>query len=85
MRFQIEQLYRDRQGLEAKLKAQKKEIEEVKRDLDIKMNEFLGEEAVGKDKAVTFQLTFKQARIFQSLHSNLDGKKYSLTMKIFYI
>jgi len=62
LKFQIGQLHRDRQGLEAKLKSQHKEIEEVKRDLDINLSEFLGEEAVGKDKAMTFQLTFKQAR-----------------------
>ena len=35
-------------------------MSEIKRDLDINLNTFLAEEAVGKDRAVDFQLTFKQ-------------------------
>ena len=37
-------------------------MSEIKRDLDINLNTFLAEEAVGKDRAVDFQLTFKQVR-----------------------
>ena len=59
-RFQIEQLVRDKHALEVRLRAKLKEMDEVKRDLDINMNSFLAEESVGKDKASEFQLTFKQ-------------------------
>lgn len=45
--------------MEAKLRAKRKEIEDVKRDLDINMSDFLQTEAVGKEKATTFLLTFK--------------------------
>ena len=41
---------------------QLREMSEIKRDLDINLNTFLAEEAVGKDRAVDFQLTFKQVR-----------------------
>jgi len=33
---------------------------QIRRDLDIAMNDFLKEENVGKEKASIFQLTFKQ-------------------------
>lgn len=58
--MQVEQLQRDRAASDAKLKGQAKQLAEVKRDLDISMNEFLKEETIGKDKATMFQLTFKQ-------------------------
>ena len=59
-RFQVEQLVRDKNALEVRLRTKLKEMDEVKRDLDINMNSFLAEESVGKDKASEFQLTFKQ-------------------------
>ncbi|KAL6748938.1 coiled-coil flagellar protein, move backward only 2 [Haematococcus lacustris] len=60
LRFQVEQLQRDRATLEAHAKMQHSALEEVRRDLDISMNDFLKEEAVGKDKASVFQVTLKQ-------------------------
>ncbi|GFH09634.1 uncharacterized protein HaLaN_04813 [Haematococcus lacustris] len=56
----VEQLQRDRATLEAHAKMQHSALEEVRRDLDISMNDFLKEEAVGKDKASVFQVTLKQ-------------------------
>ncbi|KAJ9511397.1 hypothetical protein QJQ45_029792 [Haematococcus lacustris] len=57
---EVEQLQRDRATLEAHAKMQHNALEEVRRDLDISMNDFLKEEAVGKDKASVFQVTLKQ-------------------------
>ncbi|GFH08881.1 coiled-coil protein required for normal flagellar motility [Haematococcus lacustris] len=37
----------------------------VRRDLDISMNDFLKEEAVGKDKASVFQVTLKQVGLME--------------------
>ncbi|GAX79502.1 hypothetical protein CEUSTIGMA_g6943.t1 [Chlamydomonas eustigma] len=65
LKYQIEQLVRDNQGVATKIQSQRKETAEVKRDLDINMNSFLAEEAVGKDKAVMFQLTFKQVSLME--------------------
>jgi len=39
---------------------------QIKRDLDIAMNDFLKEENVGKEKAAIFQLTFKQVSVVTS-------------------
>ncbi|KAG1674725.1 hypothetical protein FOA52_013560 [Chlamydomonas sp. UWO 241] len=58
--FQVQQLMRDRAALELQHTSQRKEQEEVKRQLDINMSEFLQEEAVGKEQATMFMLTFKQ-------------------------
>eukprot|EP00798_Chlamydomonas_sp_ICE-L_P024336 gene24336-9952_t len=63
LRFQIHQLLRDRKELDNRIVAQKREMEEAKRDLDITMNHFLTEEGVGKDNAASVQLTLKQVTL----------------------
>jgi len=65
LKFQVEQLQRDKAALEQRFKAQQKMMEEVKRDLDISMNEFLKEETIGKDKAAMFQVTFKNVAVME--------------------
>ncbi|KAJ9511037.1 hypothetical protein QJQ45_002869 [Haematococcus lacustris] len=62
---EVEQLQRDRATLEAHAKMQHNALEEVRRDLDISMNDFLKEEAVGKDKASVFQVTLKQVGLME--------------------
>lgn len=37
----------------------------MKRDLDINMNDFLQEELIGKEKALEFQLTYKQVALME--------------------
>ncbi len=54
--LQVEQLHRDLHVLDARRKVQLRELEEVKRDLDIVMASFLSEEADGKDKVALFQV-----------------------------
>lgn len=66
MRFQVEQLQRDQASMDAKLKTQSRGMEEVKRDLDISMNDFLKEEAIGKDKAGMFAMTAKQVSVMEA-------------------
>mmetsp|Transcript_40583 Transcript_40583/g.90203 ORF Transcript_40583/g.90203 Transcript_40583/m.90203 type:complete len:924 (-) Transcript_40583:938-3709(-) len=75
LRFQVEQLNRDKAVLEGKLREGRKELEELKRDLDISMNDFLREEAVGKDKAALFQLTFKQVSLMEEELAHLKKRE----------
>lgn len=53
-------MHRDVTALDARRKGQHRELQEVKRELDIQMATFLHEESDGKDKVALFQLTFKE-------------------------
>ncbi|GLI69727.1 hypothetical protein VaNZ11_014402 [Volvox africanus] len=66
LKFQVEQMHRDVNTLEARRKAQSRELQEIKRELDIQMAAFLHEEADGKDKVSLFQLTFKEVALLES-------------------
>ncbi len=55
-------MHRDVNTLEARRKAQSRELQDIKRELDIQMAAFLHEEADGKDKVSLFQLTFREVR-----------------------
>mmetsp|Transcript_22973 Transcript_22973/g.63455 ORF Transcript_22973/g.63455 Transcript_22973/m.63455 type:complete len:940 (-) Transcript_22973:763-3582(-) len=65
LRFQVEQLQKDKAVLNAHMNRELKQTEEVRRDLDIAMSDFLKEENVGKEKAAIFQLTFKQVALHE--------------------
>ncbi|EFJ42885.1 coiled-coil protein required for normal flagellar motility [Volvox carteri f. nagariensis] len=66
LKFQVEQLHRDVNTLEARRKSQSRELQEIKRELDIQMAAFLHEEADGKGKVALFQLTFKEVALLES-------------------
>ncbi|KAF5835566.1 coiled-coil flagellar protein, move backward only 2 [Dunaliella salina] len=73
LRFQVEQLQRDKAVLNAHMNQELKQTEELRRDLDIAMSDFLQEENVGKEKAAIFQLTFKQVALHEE---ELRGLKH---------
>ncbi|KAG2482118.1 hypothetical protein HYH03_018925, partial [Edaphochlamys debaryana] len=66
LKFQVEQLHRDVGALEARRRSQSRDLADVKRELDIQMAAFLGEEAEGKDKLAMFQMTYKEVAALES-------------------
>ncbi|GFR42867.1 hypothetical protein Agub_g3858 [Astrephomene gubernaculifera] len=75
LRFQVEQLHRDVTSLEARRKTQSRELQEVKRELDIQMASFLHEEADGKDKVALFQLTYKEVAALEAELASLKREE----------
>lgn len=66
LKFQVEQMHRDVNTLEARRRAQSRELSDVKRELDIQMAAFLHEEADGKEKVALFQLTYKEVAALEA-------------------
>jgi len=65
LKFQVQQLLRDTAAQERAHKEQRRGQEDVQRQMDVNMSEFLQEEAVGKEKATMFLLTFKQVSLME--------------------
>ncbi|KAG2431406.1 hypothetical protein HXX76_009421 [Chlamydomonas incerta] len=66
LKFQVEQMHRDVNALEARRRVQSRELSDVKRELDIQMAAFLHEEADGKEKVALFQLTYKEVAALEA-------------------
>ncbi|MEW5305818.1 MAG: hypothetical protein WDW36_008335 [Sanguina aurantia] len=73
MKYQTEQMQRDMGVVEGRLRSQRKDLEEVKRELDIHMSDFLQEESLGKELVGLFQLTHREVAL---LEGGLVGLKH---------